>query len=81
MPPTATAAAQLLGVALSGTDGFLYANFVAVFRGRPTPKDISDAQIRAGYHPCGYGGPYQTTVTDRGDGTFRARWNSSGTCD
>lgn len=49
--------AMLLRVERTGHSGNNL-TFQAEFDSVPSTQDIQQAQIKAGYHPCGYGGPF-----------------------
>ena len=55
--------------------------FRAVFETTPTRDEIADAQLKAGFHPCGYGGPWDVVRRYDDDGSCVVTWNCSGSCD
>ena len=54
--------------------------FEAVFDSKPTDADICEAQIKAGYHPGGYGSPRQIRIKEVGD-CFTSTWCCHANCD
>jgi len=54
--------------------------FEAVFDSDPTDEDISEAQMIAGYHPGGYGGPRSITKKQLLD-CFVVTWCCYASCD
>jgi hypothetical protein len=55
--------------------------FEATFDGEPTNEEIAQAQIKASYHPAGYGGPMVGERVDMGDGTWRISFACFASCD
>lgn len=54
--------------------------FNADFDSAPDKGDIAEAQIQAGYHPAGYGGPWDIAITQHGN-VFSAQWSCSNSCE
>ena len=42
---------------------------------------IQQLQLNLGYHPAGYGGPWNVSCNKLEDGSFRYTWNCSASCD
>lgn len=78
---------MLLRVSRMGTDGASYTVFYAQFEQgtEPTNDQLSLAQIKAGYHPAGYGGPWKIHVRKLVSRfrkvTWDVTWEASGNCD
>jgi len=47
----------------------------------PSFADIYDAQQELGFHPGGYGPPYDIVITQKGYNLFVTEWKSQGSCD
>lgn len=56
-------------------------NFEIVTDEKPSEDDIAEAQQRLGYHPAGYGGPWNIQSVQEEDGTWHTVWNCSGSSD
>lgn len=61
-------------------DGFRVTRFELVTDDKPSPREVSDSQIRLGYHPAGYGGPYRIDSRETMNGWVTI-WECSGSCD
>jgi hypothetical protein len=46
----------------------------------PSTAQVTESQLRCGYHPCGYGGPYHID-TNKVDGVYVTVWECAGSCD
>jgi len=84
-------ATNLLHVERTATDGYRYAKFKAIFElidgSMPTKQEVTAAQLQAGYHPAGYGGPYDivhvknSAPRDPAVPTCETTFRCSGSCD
>lgn len=54
--------------------------FEGVSDREPTEDEIQQAQIEAGYHPAGYGGPWYVCFEEE-KGEWKVRWTCAGSCD
>ena len=54
--------------------------FRADFDASPDKSDIAEAQIQAGYHPAGYGGPWDIKIEQHGN-VYSAQWSCSNSCE
>ncbi len=55
-------------------------HFRASFTEEPTHSDIFEAQVKAGYHPNGYDGPWVVSKEEK-EGHWLAQWSCSASCD
>ena len=62
----------------SGVTGIV--TFEGVADTNPSLDEIATAQIEAGYHPTGYGGPNSIRVIPRNDGWY-ITWTCHASCD
>lgn len=63
------------------TNGGSVAKFEMVTDKEPTGAEVEAQQIKDGYHPIGYGGPWKVHTKQREDGKFITTWESLGSCD
>lgn len=63
------------------TDGQSVARFEMVTDKEPTGKEVEEQQLKDGYHPDGYGGPWKIVTKPREDGKFVTTWECLGSCD
>jgi hypothetical protein len=54
--------------------------FIAMFDTKPTFDEIGEVQIKAGYHPLGYGGPNGIKIIQKDD-CWEVRFSCWASCD
>lgn len=64
----------------TGSLGRGYVQFELRSGSEPSMQDVADSQVRCGYNPAGYGGPYRVK-TVKEDDVYVTTWECSGSCD
>jgi hypothetical protein len=63
------------------TDGYRTANFKMISDETPTREEVAASQIRCGYHPAGYDGPWDIKTEKDTENNFVTTWRCAGSCD
>jgi hypothetical protein len=58
-----------------------YCYFEAEFDTAPTTQEIAAAQVLAGFHPSGYGGPLDVIVKREGKVNYHVYWRCISSCE
>ncbi len=75
---------NLLSVKKTGQIGYSISGrcfFEAIFENEPTAQEVCEAQIKAGYHPSGYDGPWNISQSKTNDGKYLVKFSCSASCD
>ncbi len=73
--------ANLLGVKRVGGGGGVNYKFEALFDSHPSSDEVAEAQEKAGFHPAGYGGPFNVHETSTPEGNKKVTFECWHTCD
>ena len=63
------------------TDGHRLTTFEMITDEKPSRQDVIESQIRCGYSPSGYDGPWRIIHLIGANGNVITTWECAGSCD